>query len=142
MKTIDRQGTVVEVLEQYATVEVRPEDCGKGKLSCACCSAAGRKERVRVNSAGLSVGDTVVVSTPAYITYAGILVIFVLPLALAVLGGWVGAAVEGGSGAHDMPVIIGGLAGLAAWVPVAMLANRVLTRPENVAVRKLSGAGS
>jgi hypothetical protein len=140
MKTIDRTGTVVEVLGEYATVKIRPEDCGTNRLSCSCCSTASRPERVRVSPGGLHVGDTVMVSTPAYITYVGILVLFVLPLALAVLGGWIGATVEGGSGAHDMPVIVGGLAGIAAWVPIAVCVNRLLSRPQNVAVRKLSGA--
>jgi nitrate reductase gamma subunit len=82
------------------------------------------------------------VSTPAYITYVGILVLFVLPLVLAVIGGWIGALVEGDSAAHGMPVIVGGVLGVLACAPVAALVNRRLSRPRNAAVRKLSGAES
>jgi hypothetical protein len=140
MRTVDRTGTVVEVLKDHATVEISREDCCTDRLSCSCCSAAARPERLRVEPDGLTVGDTVVVSTPAYLGYVSVLVVFVLPLVLAVLGGWVGAVIEGDSVAHDMPIIIGGVVGIASWLPVALLINRRLSQPGNRHVRKLSGA--
>lgn len=140
MKMVDRTGTVVEVLPDQAIVEIAREDCCTDRLSCSCCSAAAKPERLRVDRTGLSVGDRVMVSTPAYLSYVSVLVLFVLPLALAVLGGWIGAAIEGDSVAHDMPIILGGVAGIAVWVPVALLVNRRLSHPGNTRVRKLPGA--
>ena len=140
MKTIDRTGTVVEVRDGYATVEICRDRCGTERWSCSCCSTGSRPERLRVDATGLNVGDSVEVSTPAYMAYIGVVVLFVLPLALAVCGGWIGAAIEGDTAAHGMPVIVGGIAGIAVWAPIAFVVNRLLSHPRNVEVRRLSGA--
>jgi positive regulator of sigma E activity len=136
MKTREIEGTVVEVEGDRAVVQLEEhESCG-GTFSCACCAGASQEPRkLHVTAEGLSVGDTVQVSIPAYAGYIGTLVVFLLPVGLFVAGMLIGGAVEGGEGANGMGPIIGGICGFALAVLIAMGVNRLLNRATVYEVR-------
>jgi positive regulator of sigma E activity len=140
MKMIEHVGTVVEVEGDRAVVELETtESCGSS-AACGCCAAlqSGRR-RLQVEKNDLEAGDTVEVTMPAASGYLSILVVFGLPLALFVVGMVIGARFEPPGGANDMATIIGGVAGLALAVVVAVFVNRRLSKGKNrMQVRRLS----
>jgi len=120
-------GTVVSVNGQRATVRLdhrRTEACG----SCCACSAFGAGlPTVQVERGELQEGDRVLVRIPQVSSALSILLIFVLPLALFMLGIWLGQRLEGGERVGNLSVL-GGVAGLLAALLTAWLVNRALAR--------------
>lgn len=88
----------------------------------------------------LAEGDTVHVAIPGYLGYLSILLVFVLPVVFFVAGILVGGQLEGGTAAHGMTTVMGGVCGFALAVLVAMLANRKLGRAGNFEVRLVKRA--
>jgi len=138
-------GTVVSVNGQRATVRLdhrRTEACG----SCCACSAFGAGlPTVQVERGELQEGDRVLVRIPQVSSALSILLIFVLPLALFMLGIWLGQRLEGGERVGNLSVlggvagllagervgnlsVLGGVAGLLAALLTAWLVNRALAR--------------
>jgi hypothetical protein len=126
VKTDGRLGKVVAVEGERAVVEFRADAaCGRG-LGCVGCSLFRADSfTARLPRGDLQEGDTVRVTVPTGASYLSILLVFVLPILLAVVG-FVGGsllepqAIEGWGG------ILGGLGGLVLAVTVAVLANRRL----------------
>ena len=137
MKKVEHVGTVVEVGEGTALIELKDEPgCG---LRCACsCSLRSGSRTVRVARGDLEQGDTVRLFVPAWAGYLSIVIVFVLPIALFVAGGMVGAAFESGSGAHGTPTIVGAVAGFGLSILAAVLVNRWLTRVGSPEVQRLT----
>jgi hypothetical protein len=142
MKRVEHVGTVIEVGAESAVVRLDPEQCGHSGFQCACSAALRTEGRtVRVPRGGLEEGDTVAVSSPAYVEQVGMLTLFVLPLVFAAAGAAVGLSVGGEEGAHDMAPIIGGVVGFAVAIALATVVNRLLSRPDIFEVRRIRQAG-
>jgi positive regulator of sigma E activity len=139
MSRIEHIGTVTEVTEDKAVVELRDTDrcCGMG-LRCACCaSVQSERRRIRVPRGDLERGDMVCVSIPARAAYVGMFVVFVLPVLLFVLGAGIGWLVRGRAAGNDIPIIIGGLCGFVLAVIVAVLVNRKMASTQDIQVRRV-----
>jgi len=138
VKKIEHIGEVVEVGDGQAVVRLEAgERCGIG-FRCACCASVKPDARtVRVPGEGLEVGDTVQVAIPAYTGYLSTFVVFILPIALFVVGMVVGGMLESGQ-ANDMGPIIGGAVGFGIAVAVALVVNRMLGRADRFEVRRIS----
>jgi positive regulator of sigma E activity len=139
MKTVEEIGRVVDVTESKAEVLVRPPGGGGCGAGCACCgsSGGGNARRLYVNRGELNEGDYARVIMPACSGYLSALVVFVLPMALVIVGMVVGSTLEQGAG-HDMPTIIGGAVGFAVAVGVAVLVNKTITGEGNFEVERIS----
>jgi positive regulator of sigma E activity len=109
-------------------------------MRCACCGVASTGARtIEVPRGDLEEGERVCVSVPLYAGYLSTLVVFVLPIVLALAGGVVGWVLEGRTTAHDLSIIVGGLCGFAVAVAVAALVNRRLSSEANLEVHRLDG---
>ncbi len=137
MKKREHIGTVVSVEGRTALVRLKADpNCGS-KFSCSCCSVKPEAQTLRVPGTGLEEGDTVKVSVPAYVGYLSTVVVFVMPLVLAIVGFALGARFEDTPEAQGMPTIVGGVAGFALAVVIAMLVNRALTNARSCEVQQV-----
>ncbi|KPK62428.1 MAG: hypothetical protein AMK73_06140 [Planctomycetes bacterium SM23_32] len=143
VKTVEHMGTVVEVTEDKAVVELKVGQVCESPIRCACCTSvdAGPR-RLRVPRGELEQGDEVCVAVPAYAGYVSALVVFALPILMFVVGAAVGWAVGGQDAANDAPIIVGGLGGFALAVLVAVLVNRRLGAARALQVRRISSGGA
>jgi positive regulator of sigma E activity len=139
MKMMEHAGTVVEVEDERAVVELEEgERCGSS-VTCGCCNALqGGRRRLQVDRNGLKAGDNVQVMVPAVSGYVSVLVVFVLPMVLFIAGILIGQQFEPPGGANGLATIVGGLAGVGVAVLVAMAVNRLLTGGRsNIQVRRV-----
>ncbi len=124
---LTRTGTVVAVEGDVAVIRLRPPaGCGQGAACERCAFLRAADLTLRVPRDGLEQGEAVRVSTPSGAATVGILVVYVLPLVLIVLGLVVGALVGGGH--VGVEALAGGAVGFALAVGIALLANRHLAR--------------
>lgn len=143
MRKVEHVGTVVHVDGGKALIQLKPSDqCGNIGFRCACCASVQPEARkVRVERGDLEEGDVVCVSIPAPSGYMSALILFVLPMALFVLGAVIGWIAKGKAPGDDMPVIIGGICGFALAVLVAVIVNRRASNAQNLEVRRVRQGG-
>jgi positive regulator of sigma E activity len=126
---MEERGTVIEIRDRTALVRMSPlhaERCG----ACRACSLGeGEEHIVEVPSVeGLSTGEKVVIEVPLPSKYLGVLLFFVLPMALlaagCVAGYFLGERFFGKEPAADALIIALGAAGLAVSYPIVKLIDR------------------
>ena len=138
MKKVEHVGSVVAVEGDRAVVQLKPSEACTTGFGCPCCaSLRPEPRRIRVRRGELEEGDVVSVSVPAYVGYVGTLVVFVLPAVGFIAGAMVGWAFEGGSQAHGMPIIVGGVCGLAVAIGLATLVERKFADAASYEVRRV-----
>jgi positive regulator of sigma E activity len=139
MKTTEQIGRVVDVTESKAEVLVRAPGGGGCGAGCSCCgsAASGSARRIYVDRGPLNEGDYARIIMPACSGYLSALVVFVLPMVLVIVGMMVGSALEEGPG-RDMPTLIGGAAGFALAIAIAMLVNKTITGEGNFEVQQIT----
>lgn len=127
MERIEHAGTVVEVHEDTAVIEIWDAASCKEGGACGCCSyMSGGARRVDVERDGLEVGETVEVSVPASSGYMSAFVLFVLPLLLFIGGMFLGAQFQTQATGNDLTTLAGGFGGFALGILVAVLYNKHL----------------
>jgi positive regulator of sigma E activity len=139
MKTVEQIGRVVDVTESKAEVLVRAPGEGGCGAGCSCCGSAsgGSARRIYVNRGDLNEGDYARIEMPACSGYLSALVVFVLPMVLVIVGMMIGGTLEQGSG-RDMPTLIGGAAGFALAIGIAILVNKTITGEGNFHVERIT----
>ena len=114
------KGTVIEIRDGTARVNLVPEDAGKCG-SCHACDLGGSEKQEYIievpATAGLAAGDEVFIEVPLPSRYLSIVLFFVLPLiflgAGCVAGYFVGRALFESKFAADLVTILLGAVGLA-----------------------------
>lgn len=101
--------------------------CGGGKLSALFCTQP-RRFRVH-NGIDARVGDEVQVSVADGALLRSALIMYMLPLALLLLGATLGASLADGVSRRDAYAVIGALFGLAAGFALARLSAPSFARP-------------
>jgi positive regulator of sigma E activity len=138
VKTIEHVGTVVDVDDQSAHVELEAGAACPSPLHCSCCGVGQTgPRRLRVPRGGLEQGDRVSVTLPVYAGYVSALVVFALPVVLFLVGAGVGWFLAGQEGGSDAPVVVGGLCGFGLAVVVAVVVNRHMGAGRVLQVRRL-----
>jgi len=114
------KGTVIEIRDGTARVNLVPEDAGKCGSCRACDLGQGEKHEHIIEvpaTAGLAAGDEVFIEVPLPSRYLSIVLFFVLPLiflgAGCVAGYFIGKALFEREFAADLFTIILGAVGLA-----------------------------
>lgn len=139
MRTIERIGVVTAVSDEEARVSIRPpaeRDCSS---CCACAMGAERGRKLQVKRSDLREGDCVRITMPVCSGYLSALVVFVVPMVLTIAGMLVGARFEPDSGA-GAATLVGGGAGFALAVVIALLVNGAVTGRRRYVVEHISRA--
>ncbi|MBR6311882.1 MAG: SoxR reducing system RseC family protein [Oscillospiraceae bacterium] len=127
------RGTVKKILpDGRAVVEVtRQSACGHNCAECSSlCGASGAISSVAENPVGARVGETVTIETPSKKIISAAALVYIVPLALLILG-YAAAALLG---ANEGRALIGSLIGFAVGVAVVVLVNRFARRNRGVEV--------
>jgi len=130
----------VNVRADTAEVSVRigggeRRDCA----ACGCCSGGPISVRkFHIDRGALSEGDHVRLTVPACSGYVSILLMFVLPMTLFIVGATLGAATQPDDASHGLPTIMGGIAGLTLAVAVAAVVNHRITGRRQIHVESIS----
>ncbi len=143
MKRAQLVGRVTELGDEDAVVEVQEdEESCLSAFSCSCCSTFCPQPRtLRVERGELEVGDEVRVTLPRFSGYLSAFIVFVLPIAFAVAGMIIGGRFRDASGGAELPTILGGVAGFALALLIALGVNRLLSDPGRYEVKRLKTAG-
>ena len=139
MRTVEHYGKVVEVSPGRTVVEFEtPKSCGLG-VTCACCSGehGGDARQVVVRRSDLKQGEHVRLQMPVWMDYVAALVLFALPIALFIVGAVVALAVD--APPHGADVLVGGAAGAAVAVLIAIAVNRKLGDPALIQIERVDG---
>ena len=137
MKMVEHIGTVVAIEDDKAIVQLKlSEGCSMGLHCSSCASLRPEPRQLRVARADLEEGDTVCVSMPAGLGYVSMAMVFVLPVVGFIGGALIGMAVRGEPGG-DLPIIVGGFAGLALAIGLTALVERKLAGAGVVRVRRV-----
>ena len=134
------QGTVVEVREGKAVVEMTPS-AGCARCGICACGADG-KMRIETDAPpGIAVGDPVEVDLPVGRMRAAVTVYLIPLVALlagAMLGNWVGAAYWPKSSFEGVPAIVGAVVFVvAAFAGVALHERRAAGTRMPPTIRKI-----
>lgn len=136
---LETRATVVQTEGQYAFVQASQSNgceqcngkgCGSGKLSQLFC---GKPRQFRVeNSIGASVGDQVIVSVADGAVLRGIGLVYLLPLALLVVGVVVGSSLAAQVGQRDGYAAAGAGVGLVGGFALSRWIAARLTRRQTL----------
>lgn len=121
------RGTVKKILpDGRAVVEVtRQSACGHDCAECSSlCGASGAISSVAENPVGARVGETVTIETPSKKIISAAALVYIVPLALLILG-YAAAALLGAS---EGRALIGSLVGFAVGVAVVVAVNKLSRR--------------
>jgi len=140
MRYREEAGTVTELRNEEALIQLDPGSEQRCRSCCAGCSTAASGARIlKVQRGDLREHDRVRVEIPAHSMYLSILLVFVTPMVLFVGGIALGIKLESGGGGHGMLPIIGGVLGLALAFVIAWLAERKISTSAEIEVQRLSG---
>jgi sigma-E factor negative regulatory protein RseC len=135
------QGTVKKILpDGRAVVEVtRQSACGHDCSECSSlCGAGGTISSVAENPLGARVGENVTIETPSKKIISAAALVYIVPLALLILG-YAAAALLG---ADEGKALIGSLIGFAVGTAVVVAVNRFARRNKGVEVTITAVNGS
>lgn len=115
-----------------AIVEVtRQSACGHNCAECSSlCGASGAISSVAENPVGAQVGETVTIETPSKKIISAAVLVYIVPLALLIIGYAVAALL----GADEGKALIGSLAGFVIGVAAVVVINKYARRNKNVDV--------
>jgi positive regulator of sigma E activity len=141
VKTDGREGTVIATEEEYATVLLEADaGCGQG-VGCAHCSLfRPESHTVQVRRGDLQEGDRVRLLVSGSTVYRSIVMLFALPMALAVVGYFVGARIAGGN--SDLGGVVGCVVGFVVAIAAALTVNRRLAGTGDLEVERIGRASA
>ena len=128
MRYREETGTVTELDGDKAAIRLDADAGARCGFCCACSMAASGARTLKVNAKGLAPGDRVMIRIPRYSGYVSMLLLFVLPLGLFVVGMSLGMMLEPEGAGHGFSPIVGALLGLGVALLIAWLAERRLSR--------------
>ena len=139
MNVSKEKGTVIRVGRSKAQIQMdepAPEVC-EG-CSCGLCSgmSSSTARTMEVDRDDLQEGDRVLVEVPQHSGYLGMVMLFLVPMALFVVGMVAGLTFAGGGG---LPVVIG-LGGLIGGFCLAGVIEQYVLRANKVEVQRLAAA--
>jgi len=137
VRTETHIGLVIDVSATLAEVSVRKGGGAKRDCkACGCCSGGPISVRkFYVDRGTLREGDHVRLTVPTCSGYTSMLLMFVLPMALFILGVAMGAALGAG---NNLSMILGGLAGLVLAIIIATAANHHITGRHKIEVEAIT----
>ena len=141
MRYATEEGKVVQILRGMAVIRMDCAPSAECASCCACSLFGGRSRTIEVDRSDLSEGDLVQVRLPRASAYWGILLVFVLPVALFALGAIVGGTLARSAGGADSVSLPGGLLGFVAAVVIAWRVNRRLAARFPIVVHKIESPG-
>jgi positive regulator of sigma E activity len=141
VKSEGREGIVVALEGEEATVLLqRDAACGQGTACAHCALFRPESHTIRVPRDGLKQGDAVRIHVPPGSVYLTVVVLFLLPMLLAVVGFFVGARLGGGD--SDLAGAAGAAVGLLVALGLATAVNRRLARAGGCVVERIDRAAS
>jgi len=145
---VEEDGIVIDAAGGFATVRMTAspscDGCGQASL---CHPGTGTERTLNVRDpVGVLPGDPVRVLLPGRGVWAAVGLVYVWPLALLLLGAWVGYALGGGGEGAELASAVGALLGLAAaFMALKALRpwyeQRALFKPVITAVAARGGTG-
>jgi len=144
VRTETHVGLVVDVSATVAEVSVRTgpsdgSDCATCGVTRGCCSGGPTGARkFYVDRGTLGEGDHVRLTVPTCSGYTGMLLMFMMPMALFILGAALGAATEPPDAGSGVPTILGGIAGLVLAIIIAAAVNHHITGRHKIQVEVIS----
>lgn len=138
VRTDGREGRVVAVDGERATVLVEADAaCGQG-ASCAHCSVfQPGSHTVQVRRGDLKEGDRVRLVVSPRSAYRSIILVFLAPMAFAILGFFAGVRILTVMG--DLGGILGCMAGFVLAIVIALGVNRRMAGTSDLVVERLDG---
>lgn len=133
MDDLTQQAVVKKVLpDGRAVVEVtRQSACGHNCAECSSlCGASGAISSIAANPVGARVGETVTIETPSKKIVSAAVLVYIVPLALLIIGYVVAALL----GADEGRALIGSLVGFAAGLAAVFAVNKFARRNRGVDV--------
>lgn len=116
-------GRVVEVTGTQACIEVAPNKACKTCPACTICRPQGTVRYIEAdNRVDAHVGDEVCIETSTKQSLVAILLVFGVPVALALVG------LIAGTSLGNLPSMILGVIGFVAGLAVAKIFNSIFTR--------------
>ena len=136
VKRDGREGAVVATDDARATVLLEADaSCGQGVGCSHCALFRPESHTIQVRRGGLQEGDCVRFLVSAQSAYRSIVILFVLPMALAVAGYPVGAGLAGDG--SDLPGVLGCVAGFGVAIFIALAVNRRLAGTSDLEVERI-----
>jgi positive regulator of sigma E activity len=136
VRTDGREGTVVSTDDQQAAILIEADAaCGRG-VGCSHCSLfKPESHTIQVPCGDLAEGDRVRLVVSPGSAYRSIVLLFGLPMGLAVVGYFVGARLAGT--ARDVGGFLGCVGGFALAIVIALVVNRRLAGVSDLVIERI-----